>query len=202
MTTPEAQDTINYLLDLFHINVTPPKMEGELFDKTKGTGVAFESQGPYRIPTLRMHGITDFTVLPTPIKKAIFAGNGGHNLAVFQGIPAARKHAAALVALWLNAPHAQAQMCIQATSLPVSNAAFKSLELQDYLKTDPQLNGFVDMAPYGWRWPSLPSYAKISAALNTNINDIFTGKQSVQDGLAKAQQDAQVLLDEDLKLQH
>jgi hypothetical protein len=115
--------------------------------------------------------------------------------------PADHKQAAARVALWLNAPHAQAQMCIQATSLPVSNAAFQSKELRDYLKTDPQLKGFVDMAPHGWRWPALPSYAKISGALNKTINDIFAGKVSIQDGLTQAQQAAQVLLDQDLKLQ-
>jgi ABC-type glycerol-3-phosphate transport system substrate-binding protein len=201
MTTPEAQDTITYLANLFKIGVTPTKVAGELFNTSKGTGVVFESQGPYRIPTLRQNGVTDFTVLPTPIKKTIFAGNGGHNVSVFQGIPADHKQAAALVTLWLNAPHAQAQMCIQATSLPVSNAAFNSTELQDYLKTDPQLKGFVDMAPHGWRWPALPSYAKISGALNTTINDIFAGKYSVQDGLTQAQQAAQVLLDQDLKLQ-
>lgn len=201
MTTTEAQDTITYLANLFKIGVTPTKMEGELFNKTKGTGVVFESQGPYRIPTLRHNGVTDFTVLPTPIKKTIFAGNGGHNVSVFQGIPADHRQAAARVAMWLNASHAQAQMCIQATSLPVSNAAFQSTELQDYLMTDPQLKGFVDMAPHGWRWPALPSYAKISGALNTTINDIFGGKYSVQDGLTQAQQAAQVLLDQDLKLQ-
>jgi len=43
MTTPEAQDTITYLTNLFKIGVTPTKMEGELFNKTKGTGVVFES---------------------------------------------------------------------------------------------------------------------------------------------------------------
>ena len=201
MTTPEAQDTITYLTNLFKIGVTPTKMEGELFNKSKGTGVVFESQGPYRIPTLRLNKVTDFQVLPTPIKKTVFAGNGGHNVSVFQGVPANRKQAAARVAMWLNAPHAQAQMCIQATSLPVSNAAFQSTELQDYLKTDPQLKGFVDMAPHGWRWPALPSYAKISGALNTGVNNIFAGKVSVQDGLTQAQQAAQVLLDQDLKLQ-
>lgn len=201
MTTPEAQDTMTYLTNLFKIGVTPTKMEGELFNKSKGTGVVFESQGPYRIPTLRLNKVTDFKVVPTPIKKTIFAGNGGHNVAVFQGIPANRKEAAARIAMWLNAPHAQAQMCIHATSLPVSNAAFKSKELQDYLKTDPQLKAFIDLAPHGWRWPALPSFAKISAALNTTINEIFAGKVSIQDGLAQAQQAAQVLLDQDLKLQ-
>ncbi len=201
MTTPEAQDTINYLLNLFHVQVTPAKMEGELFNKTKGTGVVFESQGPYRIPTLRKSGITDFAVVPTPVKKTIFAGNGGHNMVVFKDVSADRRHAAAKVAMWMNAPHAQAQMCINATSLPVSNTAFKSKELQDYLGTDPQFKGFVDMAPYGWRWPALPSYPKISTAIQNPINDIFNGKISVQDGLTNAQQAAQVLLDQDLKLQ-
>jgi ABC-type glycerol-3-phosphate transport system substrate-binding protein len=201
MTTPEAQDTLTYLANLLKIGVTPPKSMGELFNTTKATGVVFETQGPYRLPTLRQNKITDIAVVPTPIKKNVFASNGGHNVSVFQGIPADHKQAAARITMWLNAPHAQAQMCIQATSLPVSNAAFQSTELQDYLKTDPQLKGFIDLAPHGWRWPALPSYAKISGALNSAVSDILTGKVSVQDGLTQGQQAAQVLLDQDLKLQ-
>lgn len=201
MTTPEAQDTLTYLANLLKIGVTPPKSMGELFNTTKATGVVFETQGPYRLPTLRQNKITDIAVVPTPIKKTAFASNGGHNVSVFQGIPANHKQAAARVTMWLNAPHAQAQMCIQATSLPVSNAAFQSKELQDYLKTDPQLKGFVDLAPHGWRWPALPSYAKIAGALNLAVSTILTGKVSVQDGLTQGQQAAQVLLDQDLKLQ-
>jgi sn-glycerol 3-phosphate transport system substrate-binding protein len=201
MTTPEAQDALTYRANLAKIGVTPPKAAGELFNKTKGTGVVFEYQGPYRIPTLRQNGVTDFAVVPLPIKKTAFAGNGGHAMVVFKGVPADRKHAAAQVAMWMNAPHAQAQMCIHATSLPVSKMALQSKELQDYLGTDPQFKGFVDLAPYGWRWPALPSYPKISAAIQSAVNDIYTGKASVQDGLTKGQQDAQVLLDQDLKLQ-
>jgi sn-glycerol 3-phosphate transport system substrate-binding protein len=135
-----------------------------------------------------------------PQKRAIAASNGGHSMIVFKDVPLERRAAAAQVARWMNAPHAQAQMCIRATSIPVSKAAMESKELQDYLKTDPQFKGFVDLAPYGWRWPPLPSYAKITAAIQASVDAIMRKEQGIKAALANGQREAQLLLDEDVKL--
>ena len=91
-------------------------------------------------------------------------------------------------------------MCIKATSLPVSKGAFASKELQDYLKTDGEMKGFIDLAPNGWRWPALPSWPKLNKAVQDAVNAIFKNEISPRDGLAKAQRDAQALLDEDVKM--
>ena len=56
------------------------------------------------------------------------------------------------------------------------------------------------MAPYGWRWPALPSYAKINAAVDTTVQTIIRQEIGIKAGLAQIQREAQTLLDEDLKL--
>ncbi|HEX2514699.1 MAG TPA: extracellular solute-binding protein [Chloroflexota bacterium] len=199
--TPESLQIMELLLGYIKGGFTPADGKTELYREAKND-VVFEMQGPYRIPTLRQVNAPPFAVVHTPVnpqKKVIAAPNGGHNVAIFKTTPE-RQFAGAQVARWLNAPHAQAQMCIRATSLPVSKAGFSSKELQDYLKTDAEMKGFIDLASYGWRWPALPSYEKINKALQDNVNAILKQEVGVKDGLGRAQRDAQAFLDEDVML--
>jgi multiple sugar transport system substrate-binding protein len=162
----------------------------------------FEVQGPYRLPAFRDAKAREPATVHVPVhptKRQIHAVNGGHSLIVFKEAPAEQRAAAAAVAKWLNAPHAQAQMCIR-NFIPVSKGVAASPELQAYVKTDPAFKGFLDLAPNGWRWPSLPSYDKINKAVNDGIAAILRQEVSPRAGLARAQSEAQVLLDEDVKL--
>ena len=99
----------------------------------------------------------------------------------------------------MNAAHAQAQMCINATSIPVSKGVTDSKELQDYLKTDAAFKGFIDLAGNGWRWPTLPSFTPITGALTTAVASIMTEQTSPKAGLVAGQQQAQQFLDEDVR---
>ncbi|HEX2035669.1 MAG TPA: extracellular solute-binding protein [Chloroflexota bacterium] len=204
--TPEMLQVMELYLDLLKRGIALKTPNGvglnETYQVAKNDTV-FEVQGPYRIPVIRQKGGPDFGTVHVPLhpgKREIFASNGGHNLIVFKDVPPARRQAAAQVAKWLNGPHAQAQMCIQATSIPVSKAALDSKELQDYLKTDAAFKGFVDLAPNGWRWPTLPSWGKVFGALDNAVATILREEVGAKAGLATAQQEAQTLLDEDVKL--
>ncbi len=199
--TPEMLQVMELIQGFIRNGVAPADGKTETYRDAKND-VVFEVQGPYRIPTFRQNNAPDFGVIHLPVhpqKKQIVTNNGGHNMALFKEVPAERRAAAARVVKWMNDAHAQAQICIQATSLPVSKAALASKELQDYLKTDPQLKGFVDLAPYGWRWPALPSLPKITASLNGNVSKILKNEIGIKDGLSTAQREAQLLLDEDVK---
>jgi multiple sugar transport system substrate-binding protein len=202
LDTIEMQQVMDLFLGLIRSNVMPPDGKNNFYQDAKND-VAYENQGPYRIPTLRKNGAPPFGVVHAPVhpvKREIHAPNGGHSMAVFKEVPSDRRHAAAEVTKWMNAPHAQAIMCIKATSIPVSRAAMDSKELQEYLKGDPELKGFIDLAPNGYRWPPLPSYAKITKAANDGVAAIMRQEIGVKDGLTKTQQETQVLLDEDVKL--
>ena len=204
VSSPEVQEAAEFVLGLIRGNVTSATENRELF--RKGTDEAvFEQTGPFRMPTFRQNGITDFGVVHHPVhpQKRVVAGYAdGSEVVVFKGPPPERQTAAGRVALYLNGPYAQAQQCVRVTMVPVSKAAANARELQEHLKTDPQHKAFVDVAFLGRsaRFPSLPSYQKIvNETLTPGLADIFAQKVSVRDGLAGIQQRAQVLLDEDLK---
>jgi multiple sugar transport system substrate-binding protein len=205
--TPEMLQVMELDLDLLKrgIALKTPDGKGALFEtyQLAKNDTVFEVQGPYRIPTLRQKNAPPFMTIHIPVhpaKKQVMAGNGGWNMAIFKEVPPERRHAAALVAQWMNAPHAQAQFCIRSINIPVSKATLESKEFQDYAKGDPAFKGFADLAPFGWRWPALPSYAKINAAVDDNVQAIVRQDVGVKAGLTKMQQEAQALLDEDLRL--
>jgi ABC-type glycerol-3-phosphate transport system substrate-binding protein len=99
---------------------------------------------------------------------------------------------------WANSTYAQAQMVIKGTALPVSKAVMNEPRLSEFLKTDPQLAGFVKLAPYGWRFPTLPSRAAINTVLTTALQRVMYQEIGPKPGLQQAQRDAQVLLDADV----
>ena len=205
--TPEMLQVVEHMQDMQKRGITLKTAAGtagldEQYRLAKNDTV-FEFQGPYRIPVLRQEKAPDFQTIHMPVhpvKKQVFAANGGHNMMIFRDIPPDRRAASAQVAKWMNAPHAQAQMCIRATSIPVSKGVAESKEMQDYLKTDLPFKGFVDLAGNGWRWPTLPSWTPITAALTAAVTNIMTEQTSAKSGLAAGQQAAQTLLNEDIKL--
>jgi hypothetical protein len=89
-------------------------------------------------------------------------------------------------------------MVIKGTALPVSKAVMNEPRLNEFLKTDPQLAGFVKLAPYGWRFPTLPSRAAINTVLTTALQRVMYQEIGAKPGLQQAQRDAQVLLDTDV----
>lgn len=204
--TPEMQSVLEHWLDLRKrgiIQTTPDGKSGltETYQQAKNDTV-YEMQGSYRLPTFRQRNATPPLTIHTPVhpvKKQVFANNGGHSLIVFKESAPERRRAAALVAKWMNTTHAQVKMCIQ-NFIPVSKGVAEDKELVDYMRTDPAFKAFVDLAPYGWRWPSLPSYDKISKAIQDNVDAIMRQEIGVKAGLIKAQAEAQVLLDADVRL--
>lgn len=205
--TPEMLQVVEHMQDLVKrgINLKTPDGKAGLNEQYRlaKNDTVFEFQGPYRIPVLRDQKAPDFLTIHMPVhpvKKQVFAANGGHNLMIFKDVPPERRAAAAQVAKWMNGAHAQAQMCIKATSIPVSKGVAESKEMQDYLKTDAPFKGFVDLAGNGWRWPTLPHWTDITGALTAAITNIMTEQTSPKSGLADGQQKAQQFLNDDVKL--
>ena len=207
LDTPEMLEVMELWLDFLKRKIMFPRPDGkdglrETYRQAKNDTV-FESQGPFRIPTLRKVEAPDFGVLHTPvhpIKKQVYTRNGGHDMVVFKAVPPERRHAAALLAQWFNAPHAQTTMVITAGQVPVSKATMESERLVAHLKTDEQLKGFIDLAPYGWRWPAMPFLAKMWGGLTGDVGAIMRQEIGPKVGLAEAQRKFQVLLDKDVAL--
>ena len=129
--------------------------------------VAFEHQGVYRIPTIRQQQAPPFEVVHVPLHpvgKVKSAINGGWNSVVFKTTPE-RQQAASQVTLWLSEPDGQVEHMIRAITIPISQKGLDHPKLRETLSQDAQFRGFVDLAPYGWRWPGLPSYSKITGRI-------------------------------------
>ncbi len=201
LDTPESVETLEYLKSIVDAGLSPPDGAGELYREAKND-IAYEHQGPFRIPTLRQANAPDFGVLHTPVhpvKREVFAQNGGWNSVVFKDIPLERRHAAAQVALWLSEPDAQVNHMILATTIPVSKKGLEHPKLQEYLKTDQHLKGFVDLAPYGWRLPGIPSSRTINS-VGRDCSPIMKGEMGIQAWLTETQRELQVVVDKDQEL--
>jgi ABC-type glycerol-3-phosphate transport system substrate-binding protein len=199
--SPEAVETLEFLVGLVKAGVIPPDGSNELYRQATND-IVFESQGPFRIPTLRQVGAPDFGVVHTPVhpqKRRVFTEVGGHNMVVFREVAPQRRHAGALTAQWMNKPHAQAQMCIRATQIPVNKSVLNAPELEAYLKTDEQLKSFVELAPTNWGWPGLPSAVEL-LTLTRTTDPVFKEQMSVRAWLAETQRQAQEVLNKDLGL--
>jgi multiple sugar transport system substrate-binding protein len=204
--TPEMLATMEFMVGLYSRGIAQMTPDGksvaEQYRLAKNDTV-FEVQGPYRIPTLDQKGVPPYLTIHVPVhpvKKQLAAGNGGWNVVVFKDAPLERRKAALEVAKWMNAPYAQTQFCIRSINIPVSKATLDSKEFQEYAKANPAFKGFADLAPYGWRWPALPSYAKISKVADDGVVAIMREEVGAKAGLARIQQEAQAMLDDDLRL--
>ena len=203
--TPEMLATMEFMVGLYSRGIaqfTPDgKSVAEIYRNAKNDTV-FELQGTYRFPTYRQNNAPPWGAIHIPIRPQggqLFGYAAGQSPVILNTAPEKRR-AAAELARWITAPKQQAQHCIKSNVIPVSKAAMNDKDFQEYLKTDPPYKALVDLAPYNWRWPLLPSYAKINGAIDTHAGAILRREVSISAGLANAQREGQLALDEDVKL--
>lgn len=196
LTTPEVMEATTFMLDLIRSGVAPPESSPELFMKGQ---TVFEHQGSYRIPALRQNN-AEFGAIHMPIKKELFVSASGYSAVVFKDVPAERRHAAALVARWINSAGPQAKICAHSLNQPVSKAGAEHKTLREALAADPQAKAFADISQYAWRWPNIPSFSNLAPVLQTAITEILGQKIGLRDGLARAEREGQPILDEDARL--
>jgi multiple sugar transport system substrate-binding protein len=203
--TPEMLATMELMVGFYGRGITQMTSDGKSVSETyrqAKNDTVFELQGAYRFPTYRQQNAPPWMAIHIPIRPGsgqLFGFAGGHSVTL-SNVATEKRRAAAQVAKWLTAPKQQVFHCIKANAIPISKAALNDQELQDYLKSDPPYKALADLAPYGWRWPALPSFAKINGAIDTHVGAILRREVSISAGLANAQREAQVALDEDVKL--
>lgn len=203
--TPEMLATMEYMVGLYTRGIaqlTPDgKSVAETYRNAKNDTV-FELQGAYRFPTYRQNNAPPWGAVHIPIRPQggqLFGYAAGQSPVVLNVAPEKRR-AAAHVSRWITAPKQQSLHCIKANAIPVSKAVMADKDFQDYLAKDAPYKAMVDLAPYGWRWPLMPSYAKINGAIDTHVGKILRREVSISAGLANAQREGQLALDEDVKL--
>jgi ABC-type glycerol-3-phosphate transport system substrate-binding protein len=163
--------------------------------------IVFDQPGPGSPAAYRKAGITQFGIVGFPVKSVRSSTCGGHTFTVFRGAARAKQEAATLMARWVNQASVQADMTVaNAALLPVSNSARQLKPMQELAANDPALKVFLDELPYLDRPNSMPSGTQLYERLGVAVADILDGKIGINDGLGRAQQEMQLLLDADLKL--
>ena len=141
-----------------------------------------------------------FAIVGFPIRAVRSSTCGGHQLTVFRGVARARQEAATVFSRWMNQAKVQADMTVANPALlPVSTSARQLKQVADLVANDAALKVFLDELPYLDRPNTMPSGTVIYERLGAAVYDILDGKIGINDGLARAQQEMQALLDADLQ---
>jgi multiple sugar transport system substrate-binding protein len=199
LSNDNARATMQLLLDLVNRGLAPAVPPAGYSFVTGN--VVFAEASPGSPTTFRSQGVTQFGIVGYPVRAVRSTTCGGHTFAVFRGVPRARQEGAALMARWVNQATVQADMAVAYPALlPVSGSARQTKQLLELVARDPALKVFIDELPYLDRPDSLPSGSQIYERLGVAVADVLDGKIGVTDGLSRAQQEMQALLDADLQL--
>jgi ABC-type glycerol-3-phosphate transport system substrate-binding protein len=199
MNNDNARATMQFLLDLVGRGLAP-SIPPPNYSLPRGN-VVFDQVGPGTPKAYRSQGITSFGIVGFPIRSMRSSTCGGHTFTVFRGVARAKQEAATVFSRWMNQATVQADMTVANPALlPVSNSARQLKSVVDLVAGDPALKVFLDELPYLDRPNSMPSGTLIYERLGAAVNDILDGKIGVTDGVNRAQQEMQALLDADLKL--
>ncbi len=135
--------------------------------------------GPYEIGNLEKAGGAEFVdkygVATLPKDKSATSFVGGSNLAVFK--ESANRDAAWKLVQWLSQPEVQAKWYEATGDLPSVESAWK----QGVLADDPKLSLFGEQLKDTNSPPSVPTWTQVSAAADTQVEQIVkAGKDPAQ----------------------
>lgn len=198
LTQPESVGTLEFLANLTHgLGLVPPEDIGELL--VKGQTV-FEPNGPYRMPVLREAGAPFEPILPPrgPQKPTAYNWGSMYSVIVLKSSDPAKQRASALAALGALADDAQVAMCAIHLGLPASKSALGSAAYQKILNADKQMKTFADMFGTCAILPPIPSFAAIDTLRGQMMTKIYKRQESIRTALQDAEQQGQLLLDQDL----
>ncbi|MFI5676262.1 extracellular solute-binding protein [Streptomyces cellulosae] len=110
------------------------------------------------------------------------APTGGHNLSVYAGSDAAHQKAALTFVDFMTSAKSQTAIALKNSTLPTREDAYTA-----EVKADPGIAGFQTVLPAAQPRPALPEYSSLWGPLDTELPQIAGGKESLDDGLGKAQ---------------
>lgn len=196
LDTPEMTASLEYLKSFFEEGLadsSPSTESGSASADLISGAVPMFLSGPWDIPGLTQNGgegfADKFSVAPIPASptgtSTSFAA--GANLAVFKN--AENPDAAWKLIQWLNQPEVQTDWFSAVNDLPSQQSAWDS----EALTSDPKVAVFGDQLKSVEIAPTLPAWAQVSAAADTQIEQVFRGGKSVADALKELQSTADSL---------
>lgn len=194
--TPEGISSLQFLVDLIHKHEAAPAhtdKEGESF--MRGI-IAMEynssSQVGYRDQNASFTVGT--SILPEgPARKA--ANVGGANLALIDTGTAEEQAAAWEFIQYLTGEHAGVIWATENGYIPTRFSTIETESYQEFLKATPNAQAYVDQLPYLEFRPSIPRYSETSAQVYRFIERALSGRLSVEEALAAAEEAVNQVLD-------
>lgn len=196
LDTPEMADSIGYLKSYFDEGLadsSPSTEAGSASADLVSGAVPMFLSGPWDVPGLTKAGgegfDEKFSVAPIPASangtSTSFAA--GANLAVFKG--AENPDAAWKLIQYLNQPDVQTEWFTTVNDLPAQQSAWEA----DALTSDPKVAVFGEQLKSVRIAPTLPQWTQVSAAADTQIEQVLRGGKAVEDALAELQSTADAL---------
>ncbi|HLJ60211.1 MAG TPA: extracellular solute-binding protein, partial [bacterium] len=119
---------------------------------------------------------------------------GGGNFYIFQGIPADRQRAAWQFVQWMTAPEQAARWSEASGYVAVRKSAFGVASYKAYTDKFPQALTARDQLAYAQAELATHQSGQIQLMYSDHLQAILTGKETVDQGLRTAQQNADKIL--------
>lgn len=110
------------------------------------------------------------------------APTGGHNLSVYAGSDSAHQKAAEKFVGFMTSAKSQTQIALKNSTLPTRDDAYTA-----EVKADPGIAGYQTVLASAQPRPALPEYSSLLTPLDTELNSIAGGKESLDKGLSNVE---------------
>lgn len=156
--------------------------------------IAMYIDGSYDIPTNdKALGSSNVGVFAFPAMTQHAMNTGTDNTLMFKGTPAQEKASWDFIQYTLR-PSVQAKYDVTTGFLPTTLLTAKDPTYKAELNKDPRLKVFTAELNYAHTRPSIAKYEQISVDLGIQLESAFLGKESAQQALTKAQDQANTIL--------
>lgn len=194
--SPEMEESLTYLNSFFEEGIadkSPSTESGSASADFVSGNVPMFLSGPWDIPGLETSGGAGFedkfsvAMIPAAPDGTSTSFAAGANLAVFND--ADNPDGAWKLIEWLNEPENQTEWFKAVNDLPAQQASWEDTALTE----DPRVSVFGDQLENVKIAPTLTSWAQVSAAADTQIEQIFRGGKAIEQALAEIQSTAESL---------
>lgn len=150
--------------------------------------VAAIIQGPWEITNFyKGSAFTDkanlgIATVPAGSTGTAGAPTGGHNLSVYAGSDSAHQKAAERFVGFMTSAKSQTQIALKNSTLPTRDDAYTA-----EVKADPGIAGYQTVLASARPRVALPEYSSLLTPLDTELNSIAGGKESLDKGLGNAE---------------
>jgi sn-glycerol 3-phosphate transport system substrate-binding protein len=197
--TPETLEALEFQRDLIEEYGVMPSgtiefgaLPQDFFEEEMG--IMWTSTGG--LTNIRDNAPFEFGVSPLPANERAGSVTGGGNLYVFDDIPESHQRAAALFAEWVTQAERAAQWSIDTGYVAVSEEAYDTQIMQDYVDGFPEALVGRDQLETARREMSTHEFGRVAEQINNAVQSVVSGQAEPAAALEQAQRGADDILDQ------